>query len=682
VDGVAPEAPARRPVVAWLLVAATAAAAVGHGLLPGVPATDAVVIGIFTLGTALSGALVATRRPANTCGWLLLGVAVVLSCGAANQSYAQAATAAARSWPLAEAAAWVASWLAVPGFAGLGFLVLLYPSGRLPSSRWRVVAWAGTAGAAGLAVSNALRPGPLPATTAVDNPLGVAGAGGALELLETAGSLVLMWFALASLVALALRFSGSTGATREQVKWLLYAAGMAAVTLVFAGVASGVLNELSFYLAVAGLLAIPVAVAVAILGHDLLDIDAVINRTAVYGVLTLGVGAVYVLVAAGFGTVIGERLPVGVSLVATAIVAVVLVPLRGVLQRVADRAMYGERHDPYRALTGLARELAGARPPGEILGGVAETVARALRLAHARLDVRRGDAFEEIARHGDAGAGDGHPFDLTHRGELVGRLVVAAAPGETLSRRDTRLVEDLAVHVGGLVHGARLAQDLDRSRAALVTTRTDERRRLRRDLHDGLGPGLAGIAFGLGAARNRLRDDPDAVEALLERLQAQARGAVGEVRGLVEGLAPVELEEAGLTESIRAGAARIGFGIPPGGERIGFGIPSGCELSVDAGHLGPLPAALELAAYRIVMEALANVARHARATRTWVSLRRDAALCLEVADDGDGMPSGFVAGVGVASMRARAAELGGTLTIEPRPGGGTTVACRLPGAGG
>jgi len=668
-SGASPDPRARRPLVAWLLVAATAAAAVGHGLLPGVPAADAVVIGVFTLGTALCGVLVATRRRANACGWLLLGVAVVLSCGAANQSYAQAA--AGRSWPLGEAAAWVASWLAIPGFAGLGFLVLLYPSGRLPSSRWRVVAWAGAAGAAGLALSNALRPGPLPATTAVDNPLGVSAAGGALKLLETAGSLVLIGFVAASLAALALRFRGSTGATREQVKWLLYAAGMAAATLSFAGVASGVLNELSFYLAVAGLLALPVAVAVAILGHDLLDINAVINRTAVYGVLTLGVGAVYVLVAAGFGTVIGERLPVGLSLMATAIVAVVLVPLRGVLQRVADKAMYGERHDPYRALTGLARQLAGARPPGEVLGGVAETVARSLRLAHARLDVRRGEAFDEIARHGEAGTGDGHPFDLTHRGELVGRLVVATLPGETLSRRDTRLLEDLAVHVGGLVHGARLAQDLDRSRAALVTTRADERRRLRRDLHDGLGPGLAGIAFGLGAARNRLRDDPDAADALLERLQAQARGAVGEVRGLVQGLAPVELEEAGLTEAIRAGAARIGFG-----------PPSGCELSVDAGELGPMPAAVELAAYRIVMEALANVARHARATRVWVSLRRPGALCLEVADDGDGMPSGFVAGVGVASMRARAAELGGALTIEPRPGGGTTVACHLPGAGG
>jgi signal transduction histidine kinase len=354
------------------------------------------------------------------------------------------------------------------------------------------------------------------------------------------------------------------------------------------------------------------------------------------------------------------------------VVAVVLVPLRGVLQRAADRAMYGERHDPYRALTGLARELAADRPRSEILGDVAETVARSLRLAYAHLDVRRGAAFEELARHGDAGDGVGRQFDLTHRGELVGRLVVATAPGETLSRRDTRLLEDLAVHVGGLVHGARLAQDLDRSRTALVTTRADERRRLRRDLHDGLGPGLAGIALGLGAARNRLRDDPAVVDAMLERLEAQARGAVGEVRGLVEGLAPVELEEAGLAEAIRAGAAALGFGT----------AVDGCRLSIDTPQLAPLPAAVELAAYRIAMEALANVARHARATGAWVSLRQDDALRLEVADDGAGMPASFVAGVGLASMRARAAELGGTLTIDARTGGGTTVACCLPGSGG
>ena len=662
-----------RPVVAWSLVAVTAAAAVGHGWLPDADVPGVAVIGVFTLGTALCGVVVATRRPANVCGWLLLGVAVVLSGGAANQSYANAAAAGDGWWPLGEAAAWVASWSTIPGFAALGFLVLLYPTGRLPSPRWRVVAWAGVVGAAGLVLANALRPGPLSATTAVDNPLGVVAAGDAVKLLETASVVVLGGFVVASLAALALRFRGATGATREQVKWLLYAACMATVTLLFAGVTNaGALNELSFYLAVAGLLAIPVAVAVAILGHDLLDIDAVINRTAVYGVLTLGVGAVYVLVAAGFGTVIGERLPVGVSLAATAVVAVVLVPLRRVLQGVADLAMYGERHDPYRALTGLARELAGARPPGEVLGGVAETVARSLRLAHARLDVRRGGAFEEIARHGEAGDDDVRLFDLTHRDELVGRLVVATAPGETLSRRDTRLLEDLAVHLGALVHGARLAQDLDRSRTALVTTRADERRRLRHDLHDGLGPGLAGIAFGLGAARNRLRDDPASVDALLERLQASARGAVGEVRGLVEGLAPVELEEAGLTEAIRSSAAAIGFGT----------TSDGCELSVDAGELGPLPAAVELAAYRIAMEALANVARHARATGAWVRLRRDGALWLEVADDGVGMPAGFVAGVGMTSMRARAAELGGTLAIEARTGGGTTVACRLPGAGG
>lgn len=664
---------ASRPVMAWPLLAVTAVAAGAHGWLPGTDATAVAVIGVFTVGTALCGVMVATRRPANACGWLLLGVGAVLAGGATTAAYAKAAAADEASWPLGEAAAWVASWSTIPGFTALGFLVLLYPTGKLPSSRWRVVAWAGAIGGIGLVLANALRPGPMPATTTVDNPLGVVAAGDAVKLLEVAAPVILAGFVVGSLAAVALRYRGATGATREQLKWLLYAAVMATSTVIFAGAApAGVLNDLSFFLVVAGLLAIPVAVAVAILGHDLLDIDAVINRTAVYGVLTLGMGAVYVLVAAGFGTTIGERLPVGVSLVATTAVAVVLVPLRSALQGVTDRAMYGERHDPYRALTGLARQLADARLPGEVLGGVAATVARSMRLASARLEVRRGGAFETIARHGEIIEGAGRCFDLTHRRELVGRLVVATTPGETLSRRDARLLEDLAVHLGALVESARLAQDLDRSRTALVATRADERRRLRHDLHDGLGPGLAGIAFGLGAARNRLGDNPAEVDELLERLQAQARAAVGEVRALVEGLAPIELADAGLTEAIRAGAAAIGFGA----------ASDGCQLSLDVGELGSLSAAVELAAYRIAMEALANVARHACASGAWLHLRRDEALWLEVADDGAGMPAGFVAGVGVTSMRSRAAELGGTLTIEARPGGGTTVACRLPAAAG
>lgn len=649
-----------------LALVAAAVLVIAHAALPGPDLAEALVVGVLVLGTAVAGSLVASRQPTNPCGWLLMAAALFLAAGITTVSYAKTSVGEGREWPLTEPVAWLASWLTIPGFVCLGFIILLYPSGRLVSRRWWWVATAGIAGVTGLWASTALRPGPLPALAALDNPLGVDAAS-LLATTEAISSAVLGLFAAASLASLVIRFRLATGVTRQQIKWLLYAACVAAVTLMFAGVASGVVNELSFYLATVGLLAIPAAIAIGILEHDLLDLDAVINRTVVYALLTLGVAAVYVLVAAGFGTVIDETVPVGVSLVATAAVAVLLVPMRGGLQHVVNRAMFGARSDPYTALTGLSRELAAARPAAEVLPGVAETVGRSLRLAQVQLDIRRGDEFAPIARYGEPGSGGERVFPLTHQGELVGRLTVSTPPGESLSTRDIDLLEGLGVHIAGLVHGRRLAQDLDRSRAALANSRVDERRRLRRDLHDGLGPELAGVTFGLGAVRNLLRQDPGAAEALLGRLEAQTRDAVGQVRGLVEGLTPPDLEHAGLVDAIRAGGARIGFGTS---------VP--CGLSIEADDPPALPAAVELAAYRVAMEALANIARHADATAAVVRLYVDEALHLEIDDDGVGMPTGFVAGVGVTSMRERALEVGGRLVIEQRPVGGTRVACTLP----
>lgn len=337
----------------WLPLVGAVVLVVGSAAIPGVELVGAVVVGILVLGTALSGSLVVSRRPANPCGWLLTSAALFFAAGTAAVSYAKASVEEHRDWPFTEAVAWLASWLTIPGFVCLGFLILLYPSGTLVSHRWWWVARAGIAGVTGLSVSAALQPGPLPALSALDNPLGV-GAAGLWETTETISGLVLVLFAAASLASLGIRFRRATGATRQQIRLLLYAACLTAATLLFAGVASGVVNELGFYLGTVGLLAIPAAVATGILGHDLLDLDAVINRTVVYAMLTLGVAAVYVLVAAGFGTVIDETVPVGVSLVATAAVAVLLVPMRGALQQVVDRAMFGARSDPYAALTGLA----------------------------------------------------------------------------------------------------------------------------------------------------------------------------------------------------------------------------------------------------------------------------------------------------------------------------------------
>jgi signal transduction histidine kinase len=239
------------------------------------------------------------------------------------------------------------------------------------------------------------------------------------------------------------------------------------------------------------------------------------------------------------------------------------------------------------------------------------------------------------------------------------------------------------------VHAVRLTTDLQRSRERLVATREEERRRLRRDLHDGLGPTLASLALRLDAARKLVRRKPEDAEALLSRLKDQTQDTVGDVRRLVYGLRPPALDDLGLLAAVRQQAEGHGFVVHgfvvhgfPGDEATGAVDGRGLAFSLEAPEdLLPLPAAVEVAAYRIVQEALTNVARHARARTCRVRFSVDPAggvLELEVTDDGVGMAEGRRAGVGLSSMRERAEELGGTLAVEPGPEGGTRVLARLP----
>jgi signal transduction histidine kinase len=255
---------------------------------------------------------------------------------------------------------------------------------------------------------------------------------------------------------------------------------------------------------------------------------------------------------------------------------------------------------------------------------------------------------------------------LTNQSEAVGALVLGArAAGESFDARDRRLLEDLARQSGVAVHAVRLTQELQRSRERLVTAREEERRRIRRDLHDGLGPTLAGIALNLDTARGLIERDPAAGEALVHRLRDEAQSAIADIRRLVYELRPPALDELGLAGAIGEQACRLSS--------------NGLVVSVEGpDELPPLPAAVEVAAYRIALEALTNAARHAGARRCTVSIAVDDALELEVTDDGQGIGAGRRVGVGVRSMQERAAELGGICTIEPAAFAGTSVRARLP----
>jgi signal transduction histidine kinase len=264
---------------------------------------------------------------------------------------------------------------------------------------------------------------------------------------------------------------------------------------------------------------------------------------------------------------------------------------------------------------------------------------------------------------------------LVYQNEVVGQLVLAhRAPGEAFSAADRRLLEDLAHQAGVAAHAVRLttdlqhlAADLQRSRERLVTAREEERRRLRRDLHDGLGPTLASLAQRLDTARVLVSHEPEAAVALLGDLKAQVKTTIVDIRRLVYALRPPALDELGLVSAIREHVTH-------------YNDSDGFYIALEAPErLPPLPAAVEVAAYRIVLEALTNVARHAHAQtcRIRMELTEAQALCLEITDDGVGLPTACQAGVGLTAMRERAMELGGQCRIEPGAPNGTRVWARL-----
>ena len=432
------------------------------------------------------------------------------------------------------------------------------------------------------------------------------------------------------------------------------------------------------------LVLLPLSIGVAILRYRLWDIDIVINRTLVYGALSAIVVALYTLIVVALGELFQARADLAVSLVATGVVAVLFAPLRERLQRGANRLMYGERDDPYAVLSRLGRRLEATIAPKAVFETIVETIAQALKVPYAAINLRQDGA--EFATAAEYGVSKGEPLilPLVYQRETVGHLIVASrAPGEIFSPADVRLLEDLARQVEVAVHAVRLTLDLQHSRERLVTTREEERRRLRRDLHDGLGPTLGYLTLGLDTACRLFAQDPKGAEALLRELKTQTQKAISEVRRLVYGLRPPALDDLGLIPAIRQQAANHGPLVEDllGGKGSRWNN-NGLVFSVEASEDLPLlPAAVEVACYRIAQEAIANATRHSGAGTCNVRLSLDEAngsLELEVVDDGVGVAEDRKAGVGMSSMRERAEELGGTLAVETLPEGGTRVLSRLP----
>ena len=625
---------------------------------------EALVLVPMSVGFAVVGALIVGRYPRHLLGWIYLGSATAMAMALFIHAYAwYGLVSVPGAVPGALAAGWVSAWVWTFGFTpALTFGLLLYPDGRLPSRRWWPAAAVSAFGLGFLVLATAFSPGPLVNHPVVDNPLGVPGAGGMLRVVGTIGQpLVVAGFAagVASLVA-RWRRAPAGALERRQVSMLALAAALGlAIVLVPFGT-----GEPSWPVTAATLAAfalIPAAIGVAILRHHLYDIDVTLNRSLVYGGLTAAVVALYAALVWAAAQPFGSR--TGASVVATGLAAAAVLPLRARLQRVVDRAMYGDRGDPYAAVSRLTTQLQAAAAPGESLAAVAEAIAVSLRLPYVAVETSAG----ATAVHGTATGTHRHVLDLTHAGADVGRLVVEGRDRQPVTSRDLVLLADLARPAGAAVHAAGLADALRASQRRLVSAREEERRRLRRDLHDGLGPTLAGVGLGLDIAAGLVDSDPDHARRLLADLKAETTAAVDDVRRLVYDLRPPALDELGLLGAVRQHAERLSM------RHCGMGI------RIDTtGTLPLLGAATEVAAYRIAIEAVANAARHAHARQCSVLLTADGLLRLEVTDDGTGIAAGTRPGVGMAAMHERAAEIGGRCTVSSAAPAGTRVLALLP----
>lgn len=488
----------------------------------------------------------------------------------------------------------------------------------------------------------------------------------------------------------------STPAQRQQTKWVVY--GVSIALLGFVGlspvfdpaIAKGPVAYIYLNAALSiFLLIIPATLTMAILRHRLWDIDPLVNRTLVYGALSICVVAIYTFSVLYLSRVFRTEDNFIISLLATSVVAIIFAPLKDRLQRIVNRMLKGRHDDPYAILTELGNHLVKPIAPEAMLEVVVQTIQDALRLPFASITIHSNGMHTLSAISGES-SDEVYSFPIIQRGEELGTLFVSPrSPGETFTAEDQKLLDVLLSQAGPIIQNVtmtigmkNLAQDLQESREKLILAREEERRNIRRNLHDDLAPRLAALALNAATAEKYVKKDPDTATQLLEDLRKVIRSTVEEIRTLVHDLRPPTLDELGLLGAIQERVNDLTkttqqFATTQEGPALDIQLEAPEQLPV-------LPAAVEVAAYRIITESMVNVVRHAQASQCLVRLAivKGNQLMVEITDNGKGISltpkTSGKGGIGLVSIRERAAELGGQCTLERLEQGGTRVTAILP----
>jgi signal transduction histidine kinase len=475
-------------------------------------------------------------------------------------------------------------------------------------------------------------------------------------------------FALIGLFSQALKWRKATVVEKQQTRLVLFALGLF-IALPFIQSIIGLfvgddplLHFLSLHLFLFGVTLIPITIGISALRFRLWRMDVLLNRTLVYGGLTAVIILLYIVVVGLLGAFFGRDGNELFAVLATGLVAVLFNPLRQRLQRLVNQLVYGQRDDPFAVIAKLSRKLEETAVPNQILSVLVQTIAQTLKLPYVTIVNNENGILAATSEKQFATL---HSFALVYQSQTIGQLLIAPREvGDVFTVEEEKLLRNVARQAGTAVYAGQLTDQLQQSRERLVITREEERRRLRRDLHDGLGPQLAALTIKAGAAQNVLRSDPDKAGKLLTEIKTESQNAIKEIRQVVEGLRPPSLDQLGLLSALQEFVAQNDNG------RVQITIQAAEELT-------NLPAALEVAAYRILTEAITNVIRHAQAQTCQVHLTVNEQLTLTVMDDGIGLPPALPTGVGFLSMRERAEELGGTFKVISNEGQ-TLVTAVLP----
>jgi len=474
-----------------------------------------------------------------------------------------------------------------------------------------------------------------------------------------------------SVASLVVRFRRGGRDEREQIKWLIFAG---AVTTLFVALpvnhGSGGPADVILGLV---LTLIPIATGVAILKYHLYDIELVISRTVVFGVLAAFITVVYVAIVIGVGTAIGSRGNAVLSGIAAAVVALAFQPVRRWAQRLANRLVYGQRATPYEVLSAFSERLADADSVDDVLPRMARLVAEGTGSALVRVWIRVGGEFRAVAASPEIGTAHAsvpdasdlpdEVFQVRHQGEALGAITVAVTPNEPMTAEQRRLTADVASQAGLVLRNVTLVEDLRASRVRLVAAQDEERRKLERNIHDGAQQQLVALAVKQRLAASLVGRDDERVRSMLQQLHEETTAALEELRDLARGIYPPLLADKGLAAALEAQARK-----------------SPVPVTVEPDGIGRYPQDAEAAVYFSCLEALQNVAKYANATSATVRLAAgDGELRFEVLDNGRGFdPDATGLGTGLQGMADRLAALGGEVGIRSAPGVGTTVPGRIP----